>query len=195
MLITAALCADLALLTQALDRPVTEIVETLRQLSVDARSAVPSCVGLSMISAGPEAFTLTVLEDRSGPEDVRSSLLVRLPRHGSDEAAPGGELVLYAARAGAFVDLAADLSRLTGRTLSDDVLDQHLPPAALVADAPTVQATSAINQAIGVLVGRGRLPSDADGELTERAADRGTDRYAVALGVLATLGDRADLAG
>lgn len=126
MQITAALSADLALLAQALDPPVTEVVETLHRLSVDARSAVPSSVGLSMTTAGRAAFTLTALEDHSGPEDVRSSLLVRPPRHGSDDVAAGGDLVLCAARAGGFVDLATDLSWPTGTTLSDRVLDQHL---------------------------------------------------------------------
>jgi hypothetical protein len=38
----------------------------------------------------------------------------------------GVEVILYTGRAGAFVDLAADLAWLTGRGMTDVPLDQHL---------------------------------------------------------------------
>jgi hypothetical protein len=70
-------------------------------------------------------------------------------------------LILYAQRRGAFIDLAADLSWLTGRDPSEFVLDHHFTlPNHL--DAPEgLTVASVINQAIGVLIAHGRTPEQA----------------------------------
>lgn len=174
----------LALLTQALDRPETDIVETLHQLAGDARLAVRSYLGMSLITIGDVPFTVTALEDHAKPDDVRSSLVMPLPHSGTGNA--GSTLILYAAQPGAFVDLAGDLSWRTGVEPSEYALDQDLSMIGHPATQPTVHATSVINQAIGVLIERGHLPDQAHERLNAQAADAGTDRYGAAAHILNT---------
>jgi hypothetical protein len=68
-------------------------------------------------------FTALECEART---DVLSSLLLPLPGAPRAAGEPSIALVLYAARPGAFVDLAADAAWLTDRPLSSFVLDGHL---------------------------------------------------------------------
>lgn len=191
MQITAALSRGLALLTQALEEPGSDIARTLGELATDARLAVRSHLGLRLTTGGDPPFTVTALEDHARPQDARSSLMMRLASRGGD-AAPG-TLVLYASRAGAFVDLAADLSWLTGVDLSSHVIDQHLPLDVAAPDEPTAHAASVVDQAVGVLLGRGHPPDAARAELDARAAADGTDRYAAAALIMSALEAGEDL--
>jgi hypothetical protein len=100
---------------------------------------------------------------------------------------PAVALILYAGSPGAFVDLAADLAWLTARSLSDFILDQHLTPAAGSLQEGQLRAASAINQALGVLIGRGYTPQQAHGELDTQAAHAGTDRHTAACHILAKI--------
>lgn len=192
MRITAAFSVDLALLTGALDRPEADIAQTLHQLAAEARVGVRSYLGLSLTTAGETPFAFTALEGHATPQDVRSSLLMPLSRGATDNAAAGPALILYGGQAGAFVDLAADLSWLTGVELSEYALDQHLSTIALPPAEVTVHATSVINQAIGVLIGRGHPPDEAHEKLTAHAVDAGTDRYAQAARILSALATDPD---
>jgi hypothetical protein len=167
--ITAALAADLALLSEALDETDPDITESLDHFVADVRLAVRSYLGLTVIS-GSATFplTLTVMEGSTHPGDVLSSLMMPLSDGTADDSGVPLAVVLYAARPGAFVDLAADLSWLTDRPLSDFALDQHLSgPAQPDGGA---RAASLVNQAIGLLVGRGYTPEQAEREIDARAA-------------------------
>lgn len=188
MQITTALSTDLTLLAQVLEPPQSDIAETLHQLVTDARCAVRSYLGLTMVTAGDAPFIFTAWQDHARAEDVRSSLLIPVPlRGGAGHEAGGAALILYADRVGAFVDLAADLSWLTGTALPDYDLDQHLPTTGLPRTELTVHARSVINQAIGVLIGRGHLPETAHEELDVPTPDGTTDRYATAVQILNSL--------
>jgi predicted RNase H-related nuclease YkuK (DUF458 family) len=184
--ITAALTADFAILSEALDETRPDISESLRQFVADVRLAVRSYLGLTVMS-GSATFplTLTVMEDSAHPDDVASSLMMPL----SDEHANGTGLalavVLYAARSGAFVDLTADLGWMTGCPLSDFALDQHLSVHAKTHSDRGVQAASLVNQAIGVLLGHGYTPEQAEQEIDARAAAAGHSRSDAATIVLA----------
>ncbi len=191
MTITAALAADLALLTAALDddpdaRPPPAFAETVRQLAGDARAAVASYLGLSVVVAAHEpAFHFTLLDDGVDAADVLMSLKLPLP---APAPAPGGAsiaVILYAAKPGAFVDLAADLGYLTGQALSTIDLDQHLSLAADPDTIGAVRAASTISEAIGVLIARGRTPEQARRDLDTRATDAHSDRHAAAEMLLA----------
>lgn len=186
MEITAALAADLAVLTQALDEPGADIAATLRQLVSGAKTAVPSYLGLAVTAGHPgSGLSFTTMADLTAPIDVRASLMMPLHRLARDVAASPVVLILYAASPGAFVDLAADLSWLTGLELDEFALDQHLR-LAVDPDAGGVgHAASLINQAIGVLIGRGRTPEQASHELDVRAADAGHSRHDAARVILA----------
>lgn len=176
------MAADLSTLTEALDDADLDLAQTVRQLAGAAKRAVGSYVGLTIIlTIGGCATNLTALEDLVQAADIRTSLRVPLEvadtkrndtnrsgihhcgTHRVDAAAgPSMELILYAGNPGALIDLAADLSWLTGRDPSDFVLDAHL----IVAEHHDVlRATSWVNQAIGVLIGRGYTPEHAAREI------------------------------
>ena len=187
MKIGAALAADLGILTAALDEPGADVLHSLHQLGVDAQAAVPTYLGLSVTVDGSDPpFTFTTLEDGAA-DDVRTSLRLTLPGVGDGRASPSVALILYARTPGTFVDLTADLAWLTGRPPSDFALDQHLSvPAG--SDAGTyLRTASVINQAIGVLIGRGYTPGQAHRELDTQADGAGTDRHTTAQFILDTL--------
>ena len=188
MEITATLAADLAILSEALDDPDADIAEALRRLAADARSAVGSYLGLAVMS-GSATFPLTLIamEESAHPDDVVSSLMIPLADEGGDGAGESLVVILYAARPGAFVDLAADLCWLTGRRLGDFTLDRHLRLPAESKSGSTVRASSLVNQAIGVLLGRGYTLPQAELELDARATAAGHSRSEAAVIILATL--------
>jgi len=188
MKISAALAADLGILTAALDEPDADVLHSLHQLEVDAQAAVPTYLGLSAIVDGTDPpFRFTTLEDGTA-DNVRTSLRLTLLAHvGDGRAAPLVALILYAETPGTFVDLTADLAWLTGRPPSDFALDQHLSVPAGSDAATYLRAASVINQAIGVLIGRGATPWQAHRELDTQADGAGTDRYTTAQFILDTL--------
>ena len=60
MKVTAALAADLGILTAALDEPGTDVAHSLRQLAANATAAVPTFLGLSVTVDGSDPrFTFT----------------------------------------------------------------------------------------------------------------------------------------
>lgn len=175
--ITPALAADLATLSEALDATDGDITEALRQLVVDTKLAVHSYLGLTVTSDDARfPLTLVVMEDSAHPADIVSSLMMPMSDGSADGDGARLAVILYAGKRGAFVDLAADLSWLTGRAHSDFALDQHLSlPAESVLDG-RVQSASLINQAIGVLLGHGYTPERAEFEIEARAAAAGHSR-------------------
>ena len=184
---TADLAVELEILTAALDQPGTDIAHTLRQLALDAAAAITTYLGLSVLVVRSDPpFAFTSLADGVVAEDIRTSLRVELLSVGD-----GGDLTvavnLYARTPGAFVDLAADLAWLTARPLSDFVLDQHLTVPTPMNTGTQLHAASVVNQAIGVLIGRGYTPDQAHRQLGTPAADAGTDRHTAAELILANL--------
>ena len=188
MTISAALAADLGILTAALDEPGADVLHSLHQLGVDAQTAVPTYLGLSVtVDRNDPPFTFTTIADGAA-DNVRTSLRMTLPAHVSDgQASPSVALILYAETPGTFVDLTADLAWLTGRPPSDFALDQHLSVPACSDDGTSLHTASVINQAIGVLIGRGYTPREAHSKLDTQAADARTDRYTTAQFILDTL--------
>ena len=188
MKISATLDADLGILTAALDEPAADVLHSLHRLGVDARAAVPSFLGLSVIVDGSDPpFTFSTLEDGVA-DNVRTSLRLTLPAGvGEGGAGPLVALIFYAARPGTFVDLAADLAWLTGRPPSEFALDQHLSVPAGSDGGTSLRAASVINQAIGVLIGRGYTPRHAHAKLDTQADRAHTDRDTAAQVILDTL--------
>jgi hypothetical protein len=183
--ISAALTIDLGLLNEALDQPDIDVADTLTRLAADTKAAVSSFLGLAIRTlTDGEAVALTVFDDSVEPRDVATSLRIALPpgqlAHG--DTAPMS-LTLYARTPGAFVDLAADLRWMTHGAKRAFVLDDDVTPA----DSPTprgLRALSTINQAIGVLIGRGDSPWEASRNLDVLAGGEGMDRLAAATSIL-----------
>lgn len=177
MEITDTLAADLAILCEALDDAEADITESLRRLAADAKAAVRSYLGLTLVGGTPTfPLELNVMDSAAAAVDVVSSLLMPLHDDAHDDAVPSLSVIMYAGAAGAFIDLAADLSWLTGRRLTDFALDRHLSLPARPDTAGSLHATSVINQAIGVLVGQGHTPEQAEAEIAVRAAAAGHSR-------------------
>ncbi len=183
MELSAALAADLATLTAALDDTDTDLAQTVRQLATAASTAVGSYLGLTITATtGGRPINLTALADLAETDDILTSLRVPLDVAASPlvDGHPGSaiagatiELILYAGKPGALVDLAADLSWLTGRDLTDFVLDADL----VVADHDDeLGRTSWVNQAIGVLIGRGFTPELAAREIDSLPSQTEQDR-------------------
>jgi len=187
MKISAALAADLGILTAALDEPGADVLHSLHRLGVDARAAVPTYLGLSVTVDGSDPpFTFTIFGEGAA-DGVRTSLRLTLPGVGDGWASPSVDLILYAGTPGTFVDLAADLAWLTGRPPSEFALDQHLSVPAGSDGGTSLGAASVINQAIGVLIGRGYTPRHAHAKLDTQADRARTDRDTAAQVILDTL--------
>jgi hypothetical protein len=187
MKISAALAADLGILTAALDEPGGDVLHSLHRLGVGAQAAVPTYLGLSVTVDGSDPpFTFTVFEEGAA-DGVGTSLRLTLAGVSDGWAPPSVTLILYAGTPGTFVDLAADLAWLTGRPPSDFALDQHLGVPAGSDAGTSLRAASVINQAIGVLIGRGYTPRQAHSKLDTQADGAGTARYTAAQFILDTL--------
>jgi hypothetical protein len=190
---TAALAADLAVLSQALDAPDANLNETVGRTAASVRVAVPSYIGLTVVVPRPDGpFRFTLIEPLAGDvgrhgDGVRSSIMIAVPGTDTESADANVAVILYAGRAGAFVDLAADLSWMTGLALADFCLDEHLGVGAEPIYRELAGPLSVISQAIGVLIGSGHTPRQAEVELQRRAADAGTDSYGAAQLILDTL--------
>jgi hypothetical protein len=181
MTLTAAMAAALASLTEALDDPNIDIAHDIRLLSLDAAAAVPSFLGLSMVvpeSDPPLVFTMLI--DGAVAVDISTSLSLRWQGRRTVPRSPTVAIVLYAAAPGAFVDLAADVVWLTALPARDVVLDEHLGLPARPGFDGSLTAASAIDQAIGVLVGRGYTHQQAGWQLDVQAAHHRTDRHSAA---------------
>jgi hypothetical protein len=187
--INAALAADLHLLNDALIDSGIDLGESVQLMARDAKLAIPSYLGLSLTIAIDGTKTgFTALEDEADATEILSSVLLPLAGVLGTDSRPSVSVILYGARAGAFVDLAADLAWLTGRQLSEFVLDGHREVPAARDGLGTLRDASVINQAIGVLMAHGYTPEAAAHELDARARIAGTDRLAAANAVLATPG-------
>ena len=67
------------------------------------------------------------------------------------------------------------------------MIDQHLSVPAASDTGTYLRTASVINQAIGVLIGRGYNPGQAHRELDTQADGAGTDRHSAAQFILDTL--------
>lgn len=179
MKITAETAAALAILTEALDEPDADIAQSLQRLTLDAANAVPSYLGLSIVvSQRDPPLIITALADGAVVGDIRTSLRVLLLGMGNGRAPVA--LILYAGKPGTFVDLSADLAWLTARPLTEFILDEHLTVPAGPDTAAQLQAARHIDQAVGVLIGRGYTPQQAGRQLDVHAATNRTDRHGAA---------------
>jgi hypothetical protein len=179
--VSVALAADLNALTDALDEPRADLETLLRALGADSRKAVSSYLGLTMtliIDGYPVTLTTIHPTDPPDPADAVASL--RLPLSALCRADPGSMLVIYAGNAGAFVDLAADLSFALRLGPDILVLDEDLVPSSNPAGVSGLAEMSQINQAIGILIGRGQTPDSARAELNRLADLAQTTLHAIA---------------
>lgn len=174
--ISAALAADLALLTQALDDSGIDLEAGLRAFTADVKVAVASFTGMTMtIAFDGHDVSFTVHDDAT----IQPAASLLIPLATVTPTDPASTLLLYAATPGAFVDLAADLIYALRIEPTALVLDGHFDPRAGSGGITGLDEHSAINQAIGVLIGRGHTPESAQHEL-QRLATLDHDNLRVA---------------
>jgi len=174
--LSAGLAADLARLTDALNDPATDLTDLVGSLHEAFLVAVPSGLGLAMtIAVSPDEVTVSTLNGWAG--GVATSL--RVPLGGWTDLGPGSGVVFYAATGGALLDLAADLGRLLD--LSDDVVfDGHLRPGDGHRVTSGLGEVSVVQQAVGLLIDRGRTPQAARDELELVSRESATPVHDVA---------------
>jgi hypothetical protein len=149
--------------------------------------AVNSYIGVMISFPSPTGLvSLTSWCNLAADTEAHSSLLVPLQLICATE--PGTTLILYAGTAGAFIDLAADLSWTFGVPPSSFALDEQLSPRlATDGDESVISGLagfSLINQAIGVLIADGYPREDAHSELRRRAAQSNSDLSSAAAPVM-----------
>ena len=149
---------------------------TLEMLQRNLKRRVPSVLGASIsIPAGrvPEvAVRLDLVTRTVEPEEIAAALKLPLAHLLSNT---DGFIIFYAAAPIAFVQLAADLA--DALRLEAGEVDQHprLPVEPLHPGIAGLQDFTAVNQAVGVLMGRGLGLDEARAELRRRAEEAGTD--------------------
>ena len=165
---------------------------TANALVESLATAVSSFRGLDLrVTHAGQRVTLTAF-DKVVAGQIATSLRWRL--NGHDQADPD-QLILYAGRTGAFVDLAADLryalvKKSPHMLLQPDLeLDQDLPPRTTTTGLTGLSELSLLNRAAGVLIDRGASPRDALTELDRQALLAGVDRYAYARELLKPRGE------
>jgi hypothetical protein len=168
-------------------------------------AAVPSYLGIQVtIRQSGHPVTLTrITPHLTATTSLRIPLTVLGPRFD-----PESRVTLCAATAGAFVDLAADLSYAlhlptspdrstdTGGSDCDDrrhgqvdgdrrvTLDADMPPCPSVSGVSGLSELSTINRAIGVLIGHGHHPHHAGDTLRRDASREGLELHSYAARLL-----------
>jgi hypothetical protein len=145
----------------------------------DVRRAVRSYVGMTLtIVADGRSFTMTVMNDGGGPQDVVSSAALSLTA--LDGAEPGSKIVFYAGCAGGLVDFAADLSYALDVPLTAIEVDGHRPPPTADGGLSGLTELMHLNQAVGILIEKGFTVEEAHAELGRVAhnADVSVDHLA-----------------
>lgn len=164
---SADLTLQLDVLTEALDGNGDDLRTILSVLFDDLSVGISSFAGLTVtVSGDGEPVTMTVMNATT----AAASVLLPLTR-----GTQGGHVVLYAQNPGAFIDLAAD-ARITLGSGGDVVVDGHLPPPTASAGQRSLDAVtdrSAIDQALGFLIGQGYPPEEARTELDRRSTAAG----------------------
>ncbi len=187
-----SLATALAVLAGDLTDPSVDLGPGLARLTTVVRAAVPSYCGLSItvltdgipvtITAPHPAIDPATDSDSDSDSDSAASMVqaatsLVLPLSAISRTTEG-ELVFFAAAAGAFVDLAADLAYETATDLVMFALDTRL--GASVGLAVGVEGFSVIHRALGVLIESGHTPEQARARIAQLAAGDGHDLAAVA---------------
>jgi hypothetical protein len=150
---STALAAQLA----ALGSSAVQLPDAVEELHGLLLAVGPSALGLSItVHISDVDLTLTTV-----PEGVQPQTSLRVPLSMWAGFETGSEIVFYASTSGSLVDLAAELGWALELNITwtnqilDHVLvvDQHLTP---VPGLSGLDDLSAVNQAVGVLLSRGR---------------------------------------
>jgi hypothetical protein len=167
--ISLALADDIKEFFENLDESSSAACSSLTSLRRDLKLIVRSSLGFTLRLGGTPPATLTSVDHFVQTTDIAASLRFPLSWLGPEE--DRSSIVFYAGAPGAFDDLAADLA--SGLDLSTGCirLDEDLTPELLVSGVVGVEEMSTVNQAIGVLIGRGHTCETAQAELHRQSSE------------------------
>lgn len=158
-----------------------DLRRSMSTLVVSVKRAAPSYSGLAItVVIDDQPVTLTSMEPFTDVSAIVTSL--RLSLGWLTSVSSASQITFYAATPGTFVDLAADLNFVIGAVSLR--LDQDLP-ARFGSDLTGVNELSAINMAIGILVGHNHTLDSAQREL-QRMADAAAISLSQAAGRVST---------
>lgn len=169
----AALLNALERLCASIDLEPVFLIKPLVELARELERAVHTYVGIEVTVFTPLGLPIT-LSDFAADTDPRTiATSLRLPLAALTSGGSDGHVTFFGTRRGAFVDLAADLGfvlgmvgiRSTAPVSVPISLDQDLPPMNPTASLEGAEEASTVNRAIGLLIGRGRTPDEAEVEL------------------------------
>lgn len=183
--ISAALSRELATLTEALDCDDIDLATQLDELSANLRRAN---LGMTIMISG-DGDTITFSAGKvTAPSPVPMSPVMPLS---APESVESDSPYVRFAEVEVFVDLAADAMDPGGVDTASGGPDCRAVARTAGPDCPsTLQRCSSINQAVGVLIGRGRTLGAAHEELAGLADFGATDLYHAAEYLLHGLADR-----
>jgi hypothetical protein len=164
--LSAALAADLGLLSVAIQNTDGGLEPVLESLATELHGAVDSYIGLT-ITIAAEGHRISFTTSKPGAI-AKTSLGIPITAVAGSEV--GSSLVLYATTPGAFVDLAADLAWVLEVKPSALILDQHVDLPAPSDGVTGLRELATINRAIGALIELGHTPESARVELRRSAA-------------------------
>jgi hypothetical protein len=168
----AALLSALERLCASIDQEPVFLIKPLVELARELELAVHTYVGIevTVFTHLGLPITLSDFAADTDPQVIVTSL--RLPLAALTRGSSDGHVTFFGTRRGAFVDLAADLGFVLGTvgmggtsSLVPIILDQNLRPANSTASLEGAEEASTVNRAIGLLIGRGRTPDEAEAEL------------------------------
>lgn len=190
VLISQALSADLARLTEALEGPEVDLEHVLTTLCQNAQRAVACFLGLSLtLTVHDHDYTLTRWWHDSAEATSSAVTSLRLPLSVL-LAGHVGQVVFFGSKLGGLVDLAADAEFALGLTDGEFWLDRDLTAFTRNEGLIGLQESSTINQAVGFLIGCGRQPVAARTELRELAESAQLSLYQVAGRILSNRSHR-----
>jgi DNA-binding CsgD family transcriptional regulator len=166
---TSDVDGDLALLTDALGDPGTDLRDELTVFADQLTAAAPSFLGVTM-TVVMDGVAVTLSADAAVPTPTpKATVNVSFSALMPDDAIDG-QMVFCAAEVGAFADLAAVVTRSSGAK-QQVAVDEHLPPprSGHAVGVSGLAKFSARNRAIGVLIDQGHCPDQAWIELHHRA--------------------------
>lgn len=175
------LLEDLDALTVALDRPGTDLNAILSVLADDLILAVPSFLGLTL-TLYVDGLPVTMTARAGSPTGAARDVLA-LPLGPLTAFEPDSSLVLYAATPGAFTELQTDMAfyRIVAATApAPSLVVSPIAGWPGPAGITGLVELGVINQAIGVLLDRGRTVESARDELHRAAREQGRSLFRVA---------------
>jgi hypothetical protein len=162
--------------------PHGSLRESLAALITTAKEATAAYLGLAItVLIDDQPILLTVIES-SGHANVQAASSLSLSLSWLPTLDPGSRITFYAVTPGAFLDLAADLTFALGGValqIDDDITN------APIAGLTGVETLTAINHAVGILLGHGHSVETAQAEMRRRASTLSGGIHQVAVDIAA----------